>query len=355
MDVPSAWKRWKKPIIAASVVVLLYTLVGFFALPAIIGSVLPEKLSAALNRPVSLGKVRVNPFALSVTLQDLRVSEPGGAPFAGFQRFYANLQVSSLLRWAAVLREVRLEGFEATVVRTDERRFNFSDLIPEPGAAPADAAPEDGGPPRFAVHEIFVTGARIGFDDRFAYSRHRVEGLDLKAADLSSLPVGTGKEASIDFQATVDGASVSITAKANPFAPGRSVSAGIGIENLAIPRYLAYLPVKPAAVIETALLGAALQVDFTGSETGANSMVLSGPVRLTNVKILDRRGRTMLQVPEIAVQIGKSDLLSPALTVDETRITRPGAMIVRDRDGGVNLLDVVPASPPSGPGPSPAE
>ncbi|MGD8368431.1 MAG: DUF748 domain-containing protein [Desulfobacterales bacterium] len=348
MDVTSAWTRWKRWIITATVIVLFYTLFGFFALPAIVSSVLPDKLEEVLKREVGLGKVRVNPYALSITLEDLRVSDAEGSPFAGFRRLYVNLQLSSLLRWAAVLREVRLEGFEATVVRTGERRFNFSDLIPEAGTQPRSDDAEGKKPFRFAVQDLQISGARVAFEDRFAGSRHRIEGLDLKAVDLSSLPEGTGKEVSADLSATVDGASVSITAKAMPFAADRSAAATVSVENLAIPRYLVYLPTKPAAVIDTALLGVSLQVAFLQPPEGKRSLVVSGPVRLSTVKILDRRGRTMIQTPEIAVVLEKSDLLAPALTVGEARITRPEVLVVRDREGALNLLDLVPLSPSSG-------
>ena len=67
------------------------------------------QLTAALHREVTIAEVRVNPFALSATLRGLAVKEPKGPEtFASFEELYLNLEASSLFRWAAVVKEVRL-------------------------------------------------------------------------------------------------------------------------------------------------------------------------------------------------------------------------------------------------------
>jgi len=345
MDFSSAIRRRKKPIIAAAVVVVLYTVVGFFVFPAVIRSVLPEKLSVALNRDVTLGKVRFNPYALSITLENLAVEDKDGEPFAGFDRFYANLQISSLFRWGAVFREIRLEGFDARIVRTDASRFNFSDLIPDTDEAAPPPSDSDGGFARFSVRQLSVIGAGLDFDDRFVDSRHRIDGVDIQVADLSSLPAGAGKKASVAIGGEIDGAPVSIEAEAQPFSGEPSGQANITLKNLNVPRYLAYLPEKPAARIESALFSLEIQADYQQPENGDAALSLSGPVRLSKVNIFDRADRPMLQIPEIAVLLGRSLPLSGEVVVDEIRVSAPEVQVVRGRKGEMNLLDLVPDMP----------
>jgi hypothetical protein len=54
---------------------VLFTVTGFFILPPILKSQLVKRLSSELGRPVTVGKVRLNPYALSVTLENLDVGE----------------------------------------------------------------------------------------------------------------------------------------------------------------------------------------------------------------------------------------------------------------------------------------
>ena len=60
-----------KIAIAIFAVTILYTVFGFVGLPYIVKSILPEKLSKALNRQVSISKVAVNPYSLTLLLKGL--------------------------------------------------------------------------------------------------------------------------------------------------------------------------------------------------------------------------------------------------------------------------------------------
>ena len=65
-----------------------------------------SRLSALLGRPVTVRKIRTNPFALSVSLEGLRIQERDGSAFLGWERLYVNVQASSAftrtLRFAAI-------------------------------------------------------------------------------------------------------------------------------------------------------------------------------------------------------------------------------------------------------------
>src|SRR5262245_16390840 len=89
-------KRWRRIAIA----LLLYTVMGFFVLPAIIKSQIVKRLPGFTHRQAVVQQVKVNPYALSLTIRGLSLSETNGEPFAGFEEFYVNFQLSSLFRWA---------------------------------------------------------------------------------------------------------------------------------------------------------------------------------------------------------------------------------------------------------------
>src|SRR5690349_24873505 len=90
---------------ALAVVVAL----GFLAAPPLLKPIVEKKLSAALARPVTVGRLRINPLMLSATLNDVRVGPRGeGRDLLALDELYANLQAMSRFRRASVSSEIRL-------------------------------------------------------------------------------------------------------------------------------------------------------------------------------------------------------------------------------------------------------
>jgi hypothetical protein len=86
---------------------LFYTILGFFILPPIIRAVVARQISRQLNREVSIQKVRLNPFALSITIRGLMIKDKDGQPFVSWDELYVNFQLSSFFGRAWVFKEVR--------------------------------------------------------------------------------------------------------------------------------------------------------------------------------------------------------------------------------------------------------
>ncbi|HLO66781.1 MAG TPA: DUF748 domain-containing protein [Holophaga sp.] len=152
--------HWAFRIVTA--LVLIYGLFGFLGLPAILRSQLPKRLSAQLHREVTLAKARVNPFALSVTLEGFLVKDRDGSPFMGWDRLYVNLSSSTVFRGAPAFQEIRLEGFQARVTLDAKGEPNFQDLM-EPSQEPAKPS---GPPPEVRIDRLVVAGARVEFLDQ---------------------------------------------------------------------------------------------------------------------------------------------------------------------------------------------
>ena len=110
--------RVRRALWIAGTLLVLFTVTGFFILPLVVKSQLQKRLSAELGRPVVLGSVRVNPYALSVTLNDLEVGERGGTgSFLGWKRLYVEFGALASLTGDWVLSEIALDGFRAAMHR----------------------------------------------------------------------------------------------------------------------------------------------------------------------------------------------------------------------------------------------
>ena len=102
--------RPKKVLIGLVIFFAVFTLFGFFGLPPIVKSLLSKKLSEALHREVTIEQIKINPYALSLTVRGFLVKEKGGSEkFVSFDELYVNLQSISLPKLALVLSEIRLK------------------------------------------------------------------------------------------------------------------------------------------------------------------------------------------------------------------------------------------------------
>jgi uncharacterized protein involved in outer membrane biogenesis len=69
-------------LIALVALAALIAVAGFLILPAVLKSVLPDKISAALHRQAAVEQIQINPFALSATLRGFKLADTDGkTPF----------------------------------------------------------------------------------------------------------------------------------------------------------------------------------------------------------------------------------------------------------------------------------
>jgi hypothetical protein len=59
---------------------LFYTVFGFLLLPPILRVIAVRQVSKLLDRPVTIQKLRLNPYRLTATIRGLLVKDKDGAP-----------------------------------------------------------------------------------------------------------------------------------------------------------------------------------------------------------------------------------------------------------------------------------
>jgi hypothetical protein len=195
---PRAWISPRRKRFWLLVAVLVYTLAGFFLVPWIAQRQIVAAIEKNLGRPAQLEQVRFNPYALSAEVRGLRVTESDGAPLFGFERFYANLQLSSIIHWAWTFRELRLEGASGELIRGADGETNFGRMIaglartPEPETAEPDA--QTGGVVRVLVESLSLVdfNAAIRDETRSPAFATRIGPVSLNARNLSTVPERSG-------------------------------------------------------------------------------------------------------------------------------------------------------------------
>src|SRR5687768_7572576 len=160
MKRPSRVRRW---ITIGAILLILFTLVGFFVVPPIVRSQLEKRLSAQLGRRVTVEKVRLNPYTMAMTLEKFAILETDNTTkFLGWRRLLVNADPwSSWKEW--VVSEIALDGFESRVAIHADSTFNFSDLLTK--LAPAAKTPPEKPARAVRIASLQVSGARVDFSD----------------------------------------------------------------------------------------------------------------------------------------------------------------------------------------------
>lgn len=167
MDIHSHYSRHPRAgnaVLIASVIILLYALLGFYATPSILKKVLVSSIPEQLGRKVHMRRIAVNPFAISVKIEDFEMVDPGGQRFVGFEEFYVNFQLSSAFRRAFTFDEIRLIAPDIRIKVLQDGSLNFSDLLGTPNGA--EPPPEKGGAlPQVLIFDLLIERGSISFAD----------------------------------------------------------------------------------------------------------------------------------------------------------------------------------------------
>ncbi len=155
-------RRW---LIGLGALYGIYALVGFFVLPGVLKRRIVAALKEATHREVSLGRVRVNPLVLSVTLEDLAVRGKSGGPWMSVGKLYANAQIFPLLWKTFELKALVIERPNFKLTLDPEGRPDFSDLL-GPDEPKDDAKPTTPSTWTVAVDHFSLAEGHFAFEDQ---------------------------------------------------------------------------------------------------------------------------------------------------------------------------------------------
>jgi uncharacterized protein involved in outer membrane biogenesis len=339
--------RPKKILIGLIIFFAVFTLFGFFGLPPIVKSVLTKKLSEALHREVTIQQIKMNPYALSLTVRGFLVKDRGSAEtFVSFEEFYVNLQSLSAIKMAVVLKEIRLKQPYVKINRTDETTYNFSDLIekkePRTAETPAGKPAEKPKPLRFSLNNIIIDNGSIDFWDGPKQTKHTVKDLNIGVPFLSNIPAQIETFVQPAFSAKINETPYMLQGKTKPFADTLETNLDINIKDLDIPHYLAYFPSKLNFKIVSAYLDTQAQLSFIQYKDKGPSMTVTGNVSLKKVALDDEKKNPLFRLPLLEIAIASAEPLKKAVHLSKISIQSPELEVRRNPAGALNIESLLP-------------
>ena len=299
---------WRATI-GVAVFLVLFAVVGFFAVPPIARYYLAKELTAQLGRRVSIERIQVNPFSMTAAIRGVNIKERDASQiFVSFAEVKLDLQAESIYRRAPILREVKLTDPYVHIVRNpDARTYNFSDLI-EKFSKPkaARGGPEE--PLRFSLNNVQVVNGRIEIDDRPKHARHSVRAINVAIPFLSNLPYRIEEYVQPSFSARVNDTPFALQGRTKPFKDTLETSVDVNIQKLNLPQYIEYVPVELAFRLPSGLLDTALTVSFVRSANRTPVLLVKGNVDLHQFSLTETDGQPLLNLQHISVPIAAIDV-----------------------------------------------
>jgi hypothetical protein len=344
-------QRKRRMLCAAAAGLVLFGIVGFLVLPPIVRAQGEKRLSAELGRNVSIGKVRMNPFALSLSVEDVDVRERDGShSFLGWHRLYVRFDALASVAGDWVLGAIELDGFHAGVVVNPDGSFNFSDLLAKLSAPPGPPA-KPGRPVR--IGRLNVTGARVDFSDQSLKTPFSTQVGPL-TFELTDFRTVGARGAPYRFEAVTDAAerlAWSGTLSADPV----ESQGEFDVENLVLKKYAPYFEGMTRADLEDGKLTA--HGRYVADFDPAKRVLTLGDaeLHLRSLSVAERStGKPAVQLNALDVTGLQADALARRASIGQVTLTGGHLEVRRDKDGSVNLLsllkpaDAVPAHPAGG-------
>ena len=313
---------------------------GFLVAPPFVRSKLEQELTKVLHRKVAIEALRINPYALSVTVRGLRVSERDGAldtnsAALSVDEIYANVSSASLFRLAPVLSEMRVTRPQVQVVRTEADRYNWSDLIDEFINKPRD--PNEP-PASFALANIEIIDGGIAFDDRPQNKKHAVTAIHIAVPFLSSLAVHQKIKIEPKFSASVNGTPLELLAKSTPFMPTRDSALNVDLHGLDLTRFVEYVPGGLPVKLNAAKLETDLDITFAQPKGQAPTLVLSGRLALVDLDVQEPSGAPLLKMPRLTIDLRAVEPLTRRVEINKIALEAPEMRVHRRKNGEIFLL-----------------
>lgn len=334
-------RTFKKILIGFIVFLVLFGIAGFFIAPTVVKPLIIKKISESLHRKTSVASININPYAFSVTVKGFSLEDPGKElPFVAFDELYVNADVtSSIFRRALILKRISLKNPYIGITRKKDGSYNFTDLIPKDEGKPKPVKEEK--PFLFSLNNIQIINGKIDFHDEPKQTNHAVREMNLFVPFVSNIEYYLKEYVVPKFSAVINENKFELTGKTQPFLTSRATSFDINIQDLDIPFYLQYSPVKPNFKLDSALLDTKMKLNFVMYKDKSPSLALSGNATFKKVLLNDAKNHKILHLPYLNINMLSVEPLVPDIHLAEIAIQSPELVIQRNNQGEINLLNLV--------------
>ncbi|MEX1198554.1 MAG: DUF748 domain-containing protein [Pseudohongiellaceae bacterium] len=338
------WLGPRRPWLWILLVLLLYTLGGFFLAPWLVERQLVSLSAERVDLSTTVDNIDINPYTFTVTMEGLEVTDSEDAPLLALERLFVNYELSSLVRRAWTLEALHLIGLDVALQRYSDGDTNIGVIADrwETTAEPEEEEPEEeGGMVRLVIADLVVDSASLSLVDNVPATRFetRIDPLDLHVENLSTLPDENGDQSLIlsmgdDAVLTWSGAS-----SLNPLRSEGRITLQGPYPGLIHEYFQDQLPFTMSGGEVSAALdyraGVGTDDSLSADITGIQFSMADTEMTAQN------SGELLVSLREISLENGELRWPANTVSLDAVRLRGFAFHPVREEDGTINFVALV--------------
>lgn len=334
-DAVSKMSKRTKWLAALGAAVVLYTVVGFFVVPAIVKSQMLKRLPALTKRQAAIERVKFNPYAFSLTIDGFSLKETNGDVFSSFARLYVKFQLSSIFKGSWVFGEISLQDPFAQITYFKDGTFNFANLISNPSPAPAPQTPQP--PPPVIVYHLRITNGAVAFDDltRKSPFKVRYQPINVTVTDFTTLRDKTSPH---EIVATDDsGESIGWTGNitVNPL----RAAGTIRLNGFKLNKYKPYSQDYALFEIAGGQIDAAAEYRYDSATNALDLEVSNAFVTLSQFQLkTPDTGEEVLTIPSLSIKQVEASVARRTAKIGQIKSSGGSILVRQNQDGTINFL-----------------
>jgi uncharacterized protein involved in outer membrane biogenesis len=299
-----------------------------------------KNLSTELNRDVSISKIKVNPYDLTITVSGFAVKEKGTAEvFLSFEELFANVQAISIFKRAIVVSEIRLTKPFARIIREEDGSYNFNDLI-EKFTRETAASEKKSQPMQFSINNISIINGSADFLDAPKEVFHEITDLNLSVPFVSNIQYYIQTYIQPKFSALVNGDSFTIEGKTKPFTDSLETEFDINIKDLDLADYLGYVPTRRHFNLFSGALDLVAKISYVQYAEKDPSLELTGTMTIKDINLADEKKNPLLKVAVVVFDIASVKPLEDVIHLSRMNVQSPDVNIRRNKDGTIDIVTI---------------
>ena len=356
-------KYLRKTLLIIAYIFLGYNIIGLFIIPPVTRIIMEKQIKSQLGRTAEIEIFMFNPYTLSTTIKGFHIKEQDGTTdFVTINDLYLNIESISALKFAPVVKEVRVEGPFIRAVRYTEERFSFSDILtlltqdtteshntPEDEASTAEMF-------KFEVQNISITGGGAEIVDQHMNKTHRLKDLNITIPLLSNI-TDINTSAEIDLNALFNNSQVLLKCDSKPFSKTVDSTVELSVKDIALPFYYDYVPMDYDIKLVGGKMDMETNLSFKLSDKNEPDVLVSGNISLEGLSVIDGLENPIADMKSFRLNIAPSEVMKGTIHLNKIEMDSSKIEITRNKNGDINLYSMflMPVTETSGAGTATAE
>jgi outer membrane protein OmpA-like peptidoglycan-associated protein len=191
----------------------------------------------------------------------------------------------------------------------------------------------------------------VEIDDRITGKVHTISDLNFDIPFISTIGADVEIFTQPRFSAEINKTPFDMTGQTKPFHDSLESTLSINLKGIDLSYYFAYVPVKTSIDVTSGTLDVAAEVTFIRYKDKEPKSQVTGDATIRDLNVMDAANNPLLKMGLLQVAIAPSSFLAGKVHLGKILMEGTDVGIARDREGKVNIYNIVASEAPEQPPP----